>query len=117
MGTATVFQWNARSLVAHAIELKHFISTSQIAPDVICIQESWLKKDLNFTLVGYNVIRREREDGYVGVVTCIKTGISYDVITNPTNMEVLIVKVKLLTRDLYIINVYHPLHAALDTND
>ena len=85
----TILQWNARSRVAHAIELKHFISTSQIALDVICIQEAWLKKYLNFTLVGYNVIRRDREDGYGGVVTCIKTGIYYDVITNPTNMEVL----------------------------
>ena len=116
MGTR-ILQWSANSLVAYAPELKHFISTTASTPDVVCIQETWLKKELNFNLNGYNVERCDRSGGHGGIATCIKIGISYDVINNPTHMEALTIKIKLRSRDLFITNVYHPPHTVLDKED
>lgn len=38
-----ILQWNARSLVANGLEFKSVINEMEVKPDLICIQESWLK--------------------------------------------------------------------------
>lgn len=46
-------------------------------PDVICIQETWLKPHLDFNIRGYKVIRQHSDNGRGGCATFIKEGISY----------------------------------------
>lgn len=47
-----LIQWNARSLVANGQELKSFIDEVVQKPDVICIQEAWLRPKLDFCDTG-----------------------------------------------------------------
>ena len=61
-----VLQWNARSLIANGQEFKGFIQDLSYKPDVICVQESWLKRSLDFVIKGYSSIRRDRVEGNGG---------------------------------------------------
>ena len=56
----------------------------------------------------YNVERLDRPAGaHGGIATLIRTGISYSVLNNPSNMEALIARLKFSTGDLTVVNVYH----------
>ncbi len=63
-----IFQWNARSLIANGQEFKKLISDLENKSDIICVQETWLKPQLNFVLQGYVVIRKDRKQGNGGGV-------------------------------------------------
>ena len=106
--STTIHQWNARSVVAHHSFLKRHINTSATIPDVICIQETFLHDQLRFAMENYNIERLDRPAGaHGGFGTLITTGISYCVLNNPSNMEALIVCLKLSIGDLTVVNVYH----------
>ena len=49
-----ILQWNAQSLLAHSKELKNYINSWTPKPDIICIQESWLKEGKTYNLPGYD---------------------------------------------------------------
>ncbi len=38
-----ILQWNARSLLANGQDFKQFIASRRELPEVICVQETWLK--------------------------------------------------------------------------
>ena len=78
--------------------LKRHISTSTTMPDIICIQKTFLHDQMMITMENYNI---------GCIATLFRTGISYSVLNNPSNMEALIVRMKLSTGDLAVANVYH----------
>lgn len=45
-----VIQWNARSLLANGYEFKGYIDKLRNKPEIICIQETWLKPNLDFII-------------------------------------------------------------------
>ena len=63
-----------------------------------------------------NIERLDRPAGaHGGIATLIRTGISYSVLNNPSNMEALIVRLKLSTDGLTVVSVYHrPSHKIPD---
>lgn len=61
-----ILQWNARSLIANGQDFKQFIYSRKEKPDLLCIQESWLKPNLDFIIKGYVAIRRDRKEGVGG---------------------------------------------------
>ena len=64
----SILQWNARSLIANGQELKRYISDTLDNPHLICIQETWLKPQLDFVIYGYLSVRKDRENGTGGGV-------------------------------------------------
>lgn len=75
-----ILQWNARSLIANGPEFKGFIDELEVQPDIICVQETWLKPTLDFVIRGYISIRRDREEGGGGGCGIfIKRGIQYQI--------------------------------------
>lgn len=83
-----VFQSNARSLIANGQEFKHFIEELYIKPNVICVQETWLKCRLEYVLQGYNVVHHERKEGNGGgYATFIKQGIQHRVLGKGRDQE------------------------------
>lgn len=71
-----LLQWNARSLLANGQEFKHFVNTLVEKPDIICVQETWLKPNLDFIIYRYLGIRKDRVLGKGGGwATFIKQGI------------------------------------------
>ena len=106
--STTILHWNARSVIAHHPFLKRHISTPATIPDIFCIQETFLHDQLRFAMENYNIERLERPAGAQGgIATLIRTGISYSVLNNPSNVEALIVRLMFSTGDLTVVNVYH----------
>ena len=104
-----VVQWNTRSLVARKAELEHFLSLQKDMPDMICIQESLLNRNLTtFKIQGYSIERRDREPGQGGgLATLVRYGLSYVRLPDPSSLEALVVRVKLQSGDVTLVNVYH----------
>lgn len=55
-----ILQWNARSLLANGQEFKKIITDTDVVPDIICIQGTWLRPLLEFVLIGYSYVRYDR---------------------------------------------------------
>lgn len=58
-----ILQWNARSLIANGQEFKSFLNGVEYKPDIICVEETWLKPSTDFVFQGYVCIRGDRERG------------------------------------------------------
>lgn len=104
-----ILQWNARSLVANGQEFKQFINSLPIAPDVLCIQETWLTLNLDFRINNYIRVRGDRENGIGGgCATFIKRNIPYQVIAKGREEEYIIIKIWTNQGQLSVINYYNP---------
>ena len=56
-----LLQWNARSLLANGQEFKMYVDDLSSKPEVICVQETWLRPNLDFRIVGYASVRCDTE--------------------------------------------------------
>lgn len=104
-----ILQWNARSLIANGQEFKHFLANCDVYPDIICVQETWLKPQFNFRISGYETIRKDRIKGNGGgVATFIKEGIGFRKIVDNNEFEAVVVEVWERNQSIRVINFYNP---------
>lgn len=94
--------WNLRSANSNRNNLISLIR--KYDPDVICLNETWLKSDQNFNINSYHIIRQDRDDGYGGVATCIKKNIIFTNIKNSDNNNIQYIITQI--SDINIINIY-----------
>lgn len=74
--------------IANGQEFKGFIQELNDKPDVICVQESWLKSSLDFVIKGYSSIRRDGVGGNGGgCVTFIKRGLRFRELKKGKDLE------------------------------
>ena len=117
----TIMQWNALSLQKHSNELKNFIATAKNTPDLISVSETFLKPTQNFTLSGYEIVRKDR--GGVqkggGVATLIRSGIKYQNINfNFSKLEAIVIEIFCQNNQkVTIVNVYDPPDHLVDLDD
>jgi exonuclease III len=95
--------------MAHAAELKNYLSTLETTPDIICIQETFLKPGKNFNLDGYHMVRRDREGETRkgGLATFIKTGVNYKINDDEINIECILVQIRYKNTIYTIANIYN----------
>jgi len=111
-----LLQWNTNGIRPRLAELKNYISENN-QPDIICIQETFLKPNIPFLLHPYNIERRDRTDGEKGgLATLIKQGIQYTVVPHIPDIEELTIAIKLQQQKIYISNIYNPPDHKLDSN-
>ena len=56
----TILQWNARGLRGNKDQIKNYLLKACIPPDVICVEETFLKDQIQSPkLDGYNIIRKD----------------------------------------------------------
>lgn len=104
-----ILQWNARSLLANGQDFKQFIDSRKEKPDVVCIQETWLKPSLDFVLYDYVAVRCDRGNGGGGgCATFIKKGIPYKVLGIGQEQEYVVIEVWSERRKIVVINYYNP---------
>jgi hypothetical protein len=102
-------QWNARGALAHINELRHYLSTLKFLPDIICIQETFLKPRNSFNIQNYITIRKDRINGERGgVLILVKTGINYRLIKMKDEIENITVEVVISNKIYNISSVYFP---------
>lgn len=107
----TILQWNARSLVAHQMELKNYLLSTQTRPSLVCVQETFLKPNKTIKFPGYAIERNDREGNMSGggVATLIAEGLSYAVVEAPAGVEALSIRINLTSRkSITVTNLYHP---------
>ena len=106
-----IISWNAHSLQAHPRELKHYLSKTRKLPDIICVQETWLKEDSKFEIPGYSREMKCRKDVRGGgVAIFILKEIKYLIENMPSEVEGLAIKIKTNGQELNIVNLYLPPH-------
>lgn len=104
-----VLQWNARSLIANGQEFKKYIDNIIEKPNIICIQETWLKPQLDFNIKGYNIVRNDRNHSRGGgIATFIKSGMKFRIEQINTKYESILIKVWTDRGCIDIINYYNP---------
>lgn len=94
---------------------------SKISPEIICLNETWLKDDSCLNLPGYNVVTRNRHGVSGGVAILINKNLEFISIDYPNfnhlnaNYNINICTIKLRLRDnnipIYITSVYSPPYA------
>lgn len=111
-----IIQWNARSVIHKSAEIEAYINNSDPKPEIICIQESWLKPTHTFELDGYSTFRSDRTGGIQGggILTLIRKNINCIEIEKSNNtfpeIEFLITDIKCKHDNFRIINLYNPLN-------
>lgn len=89
----TILQWNARSLISNGQEFKKYLSNIQDKPNIICIQETWLKPQWDFVIQGYTAIRNDRVNGKGGgVATFVLNGTRFSQVRIEKEHEAIAVK-------------------------
>ena len=104
----TIVSWNAGGIQPHAAQLKLY--TEEMEPDVVCIQETWLRKDTKFEIKGYSMEAKSRTDRRGGgVAIFIKESISYERIPNiPNKIEGVSIKIRTIEKEINITTLYLP---------
>lgn len=101
-----IVQWNIRSIIPNRIPLLSLIWNHD--PDVILINETWLKSQQDFHINNYNIIRDDRTDGYGGIAVLIRKNVNFQQpklnIATTDNIQYAIIKIQ----ELYIVTLYIP---------
>ena len=100
---------NFRSLVPKRTEMWQTIQ--DMKPDIILGTETWLTPDVKDAEIfppeiGYTVFRKDRDDGYGGVLVAVKHGLTAHEINKQTRVEAVLVKIKLNSVALTVGSVY-----------
>ncbi|XP_053536655.1 uncharacterized protein LOC124628232 [Ictalurus punctatus] len=104
-----ILQWNARSLIANGQEFKKFVTDLLDKPQVICVQETWLKPQLDFVIYGYTTIRNDRETGKGGgVATFVRNDVKYNLVNKGKEHESVVVRIQTGKDSIMIVNFYNP---------
>lgn len=110
-----LLQWNCNGLRPNGHELKALILNHKIQPSIIALQETLLSPKHNFTIPGYQFIRKDRLNPtnrpgppHGGLGLFISDSINFQIINIPTpNLETLAIDATINKTKLRIINVYH----------
>ena len=111
-----ILQWNAFSIICHKAEFLNFISNLERNPDVICVQETFLKEGTNFVFPGYNVLRKDGLNGRGGVAFLIRKEISYSNFHSIDGVEAISVTIPTVSGDLEVVNIYSSPSVNFDTS-
>lgn len=111
--------WNCRSITKRKQYLPYILEQYQI--DAICLAETFLNDNHEFSFPGYNFVSCERDEHGGGVATLIKNNLKYTVLNNElknlvrlcnkNRVEILIIKIysnESLDKFINIITIYSP---------
>ena len=105
----SILQWNARSLCSNGQEFKKYIEELSEKPNVICVQETWLRPHLDFIIRGYVAVRRDRGNGSGGgVATFIKHGLGFRTLNISKDAEAILIEAWIGNTSVRIVNFYNP---------
>lgn len=108
-----ILQWNCRSVNSNKGSLRNLLSVENY--DIVMLCETWLKPHQQFTLPGYNIVRKDRIDGKAGVAILVKKGIHYSEITiigNNFSDDLMLCAIEIdFDSKLNVVAVYRPPHA------
>lgn len=105
-----LLHFNCTSLNTHGQEFKHFLTTLDVLPDIICLQETCLKPNYSFTMPGFVIKRLDRDGKRGGLAFFIKQNIAYNEIVLPSfnTIECQCIQLSSHGKSFNLFNVYNP---------
>lgn len=101
-----IIHWNIRSLPTNYNSLRYIIH--KYKPDIICLNETFLRQHHNINIPWYTIIRQDRPDGYGGIATLIHTKTPFKEIfinnITPHNLQVMGIQLQ----HFKLFNIYCP---------
>lgn len=83
-----------------------------VVPEVVCVQETWLRAQLDFMIPGFSYIRHDRPNDHNGggFITFLKDGLAYREVPCQEDIECVIVEIYSAKekRNIKLINFYNP---------
>ena len=70
-----ILLWNARGIYSKLSEFKNYVY--KIEPLIICLTETHLKTKYSLTLKNYQILRKDRTDGYGGLVVFFHNSVTF----------------------------------------
>src|SRR5688572_11754877 len=78
MDPLTIMQWNCCGFRARIYELRRFVYCCTVAPDVICVQETFLKAKHDHRIDGYVILRQDSpQPSHGGLAILLKEGVNH----------------------------------------
>ena len=107
MAKIDIVHWNIRSIITNRDSLINIIRDTK--PEIISLNETFLKSTQNFSIKQFNVIRQDRFDGRGGIAFLIKKNIPFRLINMgnlnlPDRFQFLILEIE----SMIIVNIYNP---------
>ena len=108
-----IIQWNIRGFISNKANLEILIQEQ--SPDIVCLQETFLKNKQRSQIKDYNIIRKDRNMQVGGgVLIAVHKKLGYIEIEVDENLEANGIKVKIDNTIISIINIYFPPKMHLD---
>ena len=104
-----ILQWNIRSIRSNIDNLKYLINKFNI--DIILLNETMLKEEVHIRLSGYDILRKDRDDGLGGIAMFIRNNIefeNYEIRQNLLPWHVQIQACNIKKCNVNLINMYIP---------
>ena len=109
MSMVVILQWNARSLLVNGQGFKFYLAGIGVKPDVVCIQETWLRPELDLVVQWYVIVRLDRTGGRGGgCATLVRRGVSFRELDRGVDQEYIVVEVWEGGKGVGIVNDYNP---------
>lgn len=107
--------WNIRSLISNRDTLMNIIRDH--SPDVIGLNETWLKESIQFNIGGYCVVRGDRDDGKGGIALLIKNSIAFNIINlSNINLPIKFQNLIIELNNCFISLIYNPPDVSVPKN-
>lgn len=116
-GKLNILQWNCRSIIPKINRLKALIAINSL--DIFCLNETWLVDTKFFRIPSFNIIRKDRNDSFGGVLVGIREGIQFKYLNFSfhTQIEYLVVSVQDRGLNFHIVCLYIPPNASFSIFD
>ncbi|CAH2108797.1 unnamed protein product [Euphydryas editha] len=102
-----VIQWNCRSLLPKITDLECYLYKENMH---ICIcSESWLSEDKHVSITGVNCFRKDRSDGFGGLIIFVHNSIRakmLDISLPHNNLDFLGIELMNSSSLKFVINIY-----------
>ena len=115
--TLSIAILNSQSLVNKTATFGAFINDH--SPDIITVSETWLSPDISTAEIfpgGYNVFKKDRQDGHGGVLLASRTSLTCHELSINSPTEVVSCKFTFTNnQSLIVCSVYRPPNSNLET--
>ena len=109
---------NFQSIKNKIEELNNIFDSSEV--DIIIGTETWLNPEIGSSEIFppyYNVYRRDRKDGYGGVLIAVKSDLTSEQLKQDGNEEIIFVKISNSKEPLIVGGIYRPPSSDIDYMD
>nr|CAI5825473.1 unnamed protein product [Callosobruchus analis] len=114
-----IIQWNARSLRSNRHSIRQLLFEQEL--DIALVCETWFRPTQVYKYKNFNVVRKDRDDGFGGVAIFLSKKIQYETISFTGNfnhrIEVCGVNITVDNKKIAVLSLYRPPNVKASAQD